>query len=50
MPCAELLGYRQLNKTPCLNSDFTVNRKTSITSKYDIEIYDNLENAYANIE
>ena len=46
LPNAELIAYRQLEKTPLLNSDFSVNSDSTIESKYNIDIYHDLNNAY----
>ena len=46
MPKAKLMAYRQLNKTPLLNSDFSINKNSSIESEYNIDIYDDLNKSY----
>ena len=48
LPNAQLTAYRQLYKTPHLNSDFTVNKDSSISKEYDVKIYDKLDDAYMN--
>jgi len=39
----EFIAYRSTNKTPLLNSDFSVNQKESLENAYDIRVYDNLD-------
>jgi predicted dehydrogenase len=41
----ELIAYRSTNKTPLLNSDFSVNQKNSIEDIYQIKVYISLEEA-----
>ena len=48
LPNAQLTAYRQLYKTPYLNSNFTVNQDLSISEEYGIKIYDTLDDAYMN--
>jgi len=43
----ELIAYRSINKTPLLNSDFSVNQKDSIEDVYQIKIFNNLEDVLA---
>lgn len=47
LPNVELIAYRSTNKTPLLNSDFSVNQKESIENVYQVKIYNNLEDALA---
>ena len=46
LPNAELIAYRQLEKTPLLNPDFSVNSDSTLESKYKIGIYHDLNDAY----
>ena len=48
MPNASCLAYRQLKKTPLLNSDFSINSNTSLKDYYGIDVYDDIDAAYAN--
>ena len=43
----EFMAYRSTNKTPLLNSDFSINQEGSIESVYGIKTYDNLDKALA---
>ena len=46
LPNAQLIAYRQLEKTPLLNSDFSINLDSTIKSEYKIDIYHDLNDAY----
>ena len=47
LPNADLIAYRSTNKTPLLNSDFSVNQNESIEDVYQIKIYNNLKEVLA---
>ena len=47
LPNVELIAYRSTNKTPLLNSDFSVNQNESIEDVYQIKIYNNLKEVLA---
>jgi len=47
LPDVELIAYRSTNKTPLLNADFSVNRKDSIEEVYQIDIFNNINEALA---
>jgi len=44
----EFSAYRSTRKTPLLNSDFSVNNKNTLEEKYDLQIFDSLEEGFAN--
>lgn len=46
LPSAKILAYRYRNKTPLLNSDFSVNDNSTLEKEYNIDIYDDLDQAY----
>jgi predicted dehydrogenase len=43
----EFIAYRSTNKTPLLNSDFSVNQEESLEGVYGIKVYDELDEALA---
>ena len=47
LPNVDLIAYRSANKTPLLNSDFSVNQNESIEDVYQIKIYNNLKEVLA---
>jgi predicted dehydrogenase len=47
LPNVDLIAYRSTNKTPLLNSDFSVNQNESIEDVYQIKIYNNLKEVLA---
>jgi predicted dehydrogenase len=47
LPNVDLIAYRSTNKTPLLNSDFSVNQEESLDNVYDIKVYKTLEEALA---
>jgi predicted dehydrogenase len=47
LPNVELIAYRSTNKTPLLNSDFSVNQNELIEDVYQIKIYNNLKEVLA---
>ena len=44
----EFSAYRSKRKTPLLNSDFTVDKDTSLVGKYNITLFDSLEDGLVN--
>jgi len=47
LPNVDLIAYRSTNKTPLLNSDFSINQNESIEDVYQIKIYNNFKEALA---
>jgi len=48
LPEAICFAFRARNKTPLLNSDFSVNTNITLEEKYGINIYNDLDEAYLN--
>jgi predicted dehydrogenase len=44
----EFSAYRKTNKTPNLNSDFTINNKVNISEEYGIRLFDSFEESLEN--
>ena len=44
----EFSAYRKTNKTPTLNSDFTVNDEVDISEKYSLKLFDSFEESLKN--
>ena len=44
----EFSAYRSMKKTPLLNSNFTVNKDFSLEEKYNLTLFDSLEDGLAN--
>ena len=44
----EFSAYRKINKTPTLNSDFTVNDEVDISEKYSLKMFDSFEESLKN--
>lgn len=47
LPSARMIGFRRKGTTPLLNPDFTVNETASLESEYGIELFSNIDEAYA---
>ena len=43
----EFIAYRTIKKTPLLNTDFTVNEKTTVEKQYEVKCYVSLKEALA---
>jgi len=46
LPSVNIIAYRQTSKTPLLNIDFSVNNDSTLEDKYNIIVYDDLDQAY----
>ena len=46
-PNLKTVGSRRKGKTPLLNADFTINETDTLESKYGIDLYQTIEEAYA---
>ena len=44
----EYSAFRAKNKTPLLNKDFSINHKSSIEKKYDLQTFNSIEEGFDN--
>ena len=46
LPKVRFVCSRKIGKTPLLNSNFTINKSTNLSKEYNIEFFNNIEDAY----